>query len=382
MVITCEFLFEELTKRLESYLIETKASWLRLHFSIIFQKSFQNNKFQELQNWCNDIIVKHPEMFFESKDFTSIQENALISIIKRDDLQMKETKIWKHVIEWGIAQNPGIPSNPKNWTNENFLTMKTVLENCLPHIRYFQISGSDVIDHLQPYQQIFDKNLWDDIIKRFLSSDRPVLSVILPPRVVLKQAFPPRTNEPFSMIINEAHAAEITSWIDKKADVYSAINSPYEFKLLLRGTRDGFTPASFWNLCDKQTNLVVVAKIKGTEEILGGYNPIGWDEPINPGVYKYCNESFIFSLKNGTIKNSILSRVKNPEYAIYNRSNCGPTFGGGFFLSHDLMLINPNKCWNHKASYEKRIRNAKYNSEGMSYFLVDEYEIFQISKKP
>ncbi|RIB21824.1 hypothetical protein C2G38_2243678 [Gigaspora rosea] len=76
MVITCEFLFEELTKRLETYLIEAKASWLRLHFSEVFQKSFQNNKFQELQNWCNDIIVKHPEKFFESEDFTSIQENA------------------------------------------------------------------------------------------------------------------------------------------------------------------------------------------------------------------------------------------------------------------------------------------------------------------
>ncbi|RIB28425.1 hypothetical protein C2G38_1492243 [Gigaspora rosea] len=102
MVMTCEFLFEELAKQLETYLIETKASWLRLHFSKVFQKSFQNIKFQELQNWCNDIIVKHPEKFFGSEDFISIQVNALISVIKRDDLQMEEIKIWKRVIEWEL----------------------------------------------------------------------------------------------------------------------------------------------------------------------------------------------------------------------------------------------------------------------------------------
>ncbi|RIB21819.1 hypothetical protein C2G38_2140479 [Gigaspora rosea] len=299
MIITCEFLFEELAKRLEIYLIETKASWLRLHFSEIFQKSFQNNKFQELQNWCNDIIVKHPEKIFESEGFTSIQENALIALIKRDDLQMEEIKIWKHIIEWGIAQNPGMSPDPKNWSNDNFLTVKTTLQNCLPHIRYFQIPGGDVIDHLQPYRRILDDDLWDDIMKRLISPSKPISSVILPPRVVLTQTLPSRMIEPFSTIINEAHAAEITSWIDKKADTYSATNYPYEFKLLLRGTRDGFTPASFWNLCDKQTNIIVVATLtKFLVDIilLDGLNRLAF--------------MYIGIAKRALFFHSILSRVK------------------------------------------------------------------------
>ncbi|RIB21825.1 hypothetical protein C2G38_1058394 [Gigaspora rosea] len=377
MVIACEFLFEELAKRFEAYLIETKASWLRLHFSEVFQKSFQNNKFQELQNWCNDIIVKHPEKFFESEGFTLIQENALISVIKRDDLQMKEAKIWKHVIEWGIVQNPEIPSDPKIWSNDNFLTMMTTLQNCLPHIRYFQISSDDVIDQLLPYRRMLDDNLWDDIFKKHLSPSKQVSSVILPPRIVLTQNLPPRTSKPFSKIINEAHAAEITSWIDKKADSYSAINYPYEFKFLLRGTRDGFTPASFWNLCDKQTNVVVVAKIKGTDEILGEYNPIGWDKSINRN-FMSCDESFIFSLRNGAIQNSILSRVKNSKYAIYCHPSYGPSFGDSFEYVCDLMFFSFSQCWNCQFSYEKRIRNDNYSPLSFS---VNEYEIFQISKK-
>ncbi|RIB18228.1 hypothetical protein C2G38_1365059 [Gigaspora rosea] len=149
---------------------------------------------------------------------------------------MEEVNIWKRIIEWGIAQHSDIPSDPKNWSNENFLTMKATLKNCLPFIRYFQISSENVIDHLQPYRQILDNNLWDDIMKRLLFPNKPISSVILPPRVVLTQTLPPRTTEQFSTIIrtteqfstiirtteqfstiiSEAHAAEITSWIDKK----------------------------------------------------------------------------------------------------------------------------------------------------------------------
>ncbi|RIB29220.1 hypothetical protein C2G38_2057312 [Gigaspora rosea] len=92
-----------------------------------------------------------------------------------------------------------------------------------------------------------------------------VSSIILPPRKILRPTLPTRNTESFSTVINEAHAGEIASW----------------FKLLLRGTRDGFTNDSFWNLCFKQTQLVVVMKVKNTDEILGGYNPISCDKSIS-----------------------------------------------------------------------------------------------------
>ena len=106
---------------------------------------------QELQNWCNDILVKYPNKVFDSEDFTSLQENALISLIKRDDLQMEEIKIWNYIIKWGIAQNPNLSSDAKDWSNENFKTLKITLQNFLPHIRYFQISGDDIYKNVKPF---------------------------------------------------------------------------------------------------------------------------------------------------------------------------------------------------------------------------------------
>ncbi|RIB26225.1 hypothetical protein C2G38_2138405 [Gigaspora rosea] len=187
---------------------------------------------------------------------------------------MEEIKIWNYIIKWGIAQNSCLPSDPEDWSHENFSALKTTLQNCLPHIRYFQMSGKDIINNVQPFQQILEKKLWKDIMKKYMANE-PISSTALPPRIILNPTLPTRIVEPFSTVINEAHAAEIASWIDKKNCTYLAKNNPYEFKLLLRGSRDGFTAASFWNLCDTQTNLVVVIKVNGTDEILGGYNPVG-----------------------------------------------------------------------------------------------------------
>ena len=50
MLITYEFLFNELAKHLETHLIKTEDHWLRLQFTRIYQTIFKNRKLQELQN--------------------------------------------------------------------------------------------------------------------------------------------------------------------------------------------------------------------------------------------------------------------------------------------------------------------------------------------
>src|SRR5688572_5613052 len=102
MVIANELEFKELSVKLENYLIESKASWLRTHFAFIYHSIFDGNEFSGLKKFYNDIIATLPNLIFESEDFTSLQETALISILKRDDLQVEEIKIWDYVIKWGI----------------------------------------------------------------------------------------------------------------------------------------------------------------------------------------------------------------------------------------------------------------------------------------
>ncbi|RHZ82245.1 hypothetical protein Glove_110g128 [Diversispora epigaea] len=346
MLDTDNFEIEELTNKLEILLIETKTSWLKTHFSLIFHTIFNKNNFKNLENFYNDIIAKYPNLIFDSNEFISLPESALMSLLKRDDLQIEEIKIWDYIIKWGISQNP------------------------------------EIYDKIKLYKKILDKQLWEDIKKHIALPDRPIKSVILPPRTTLITELPSRTKEPFSTIISEEHVAEISAWIDRKTINYPTTNNPYDFQLILHGTRDGFAPQTFWNICHGHSNTVVVAKVKGTDEIIGGYNPLAWDSTTD-GEWAQTNDSFIFSLKNGNIQNSILSRVKDPQFAIRNVSKkgyqhqVGPKFGWKFQLSSYVsnFTLDNNSCCCDCISYEKPIRTLSKN------FSIVNYEVFKVVKK-
>ncbi|RIB27897.1 hypothetical protein C2G38_2159411 [Gigaspora rosea] len=227
LLIINEFMFPELVDHFQNILIDNNASWLRLNFSHVCQISFQNKNFVDLQKFCNDIIAKYPKMIFDSDNLNTLQENALISLLKNDDLQMDESEIWDKVILWGKAKTPNLPPNLKEWTDDNFKSLKTTLQNCLPHIRYFQISGEDVLKKINPYRNILDENTWDDIMSKLVAPNSPISSLILPPRKKAAVQLPPRKKTtvqlpprnvitPSSSIITLQHAAEISSWIDRR----------------------------------------------------------------------------------------------------------------------------------------------------------------------
>ncbi|RHZ86023.1 hypothetical protein Glove_57g89 [Diversispora epigaea] len=142
---------------------------------------------------------------------------------------------------------------------------------------------------------------------------------------------------------------ELSPWIDQKSTTYSLANIPYEFQLILLGSKDGFDPKKFWNMCNGQAGAIVVAKVAGTAEIFGGYNPLAWDNSKND--YIETNNSFIFSSKNGNIQNSILSR-----------NTYGPLFGNfEFTIKSSVSDFTHEKCWCSSGSgnnYEKRIRTT------------------------
>ncbi|RHZ76978.1 hypothetical protein Glove_187g23 [Diversispora epigaea] len=328
-----KFGIDELIKYFQSYLIENNASWLRLNFSKIHQLSIQENHFKLLQEFCNDIFVKYPNTLFESQDFTTLPEKALISILERDDLQMKESEIWDH----------------------------NTLHQCIPLIRYFTISSEDVFKKLFPYRQLFEQQLWADILSKNLAPNNPISSTILPSR---------KTPIDSSVITGE-HSLEIASWIDKKNSPYFNEN-PYKFQLILRGSRDGFECTNFYDNCNGISQTILILKVKNTGEIFGGYNPQAWDKNVESE--KKNNDAFIFSLKTEK-QVSILSKARTGYFTVCNRNNkvgfCGLYLTGNFNTE--------KKCYLYDSGFEKRI-SYLHNSD-VCHFSVEEYEVFQVVKK-
>ncbi|RIB05832.1 hypothetical protein C2G38_2148366 [Gigaspora rosea] len=183
LIASSEFGLEELIKHIQLFLLENNASWLRLNFSRVCRTSLKDDNLKNLQQFCANIIAKHPSIIFDSDEFLTLTENILIFILKLDNLQMDEGKIWDYTINWGIAQTPSLPPNLDQWSDEHFLALKSSLQNCLPLIRYFQISGEDIFEKVRPYQKILDQTLWADIMLKFMAPNKTISSSnVLPPK--------------------------------------------------------------------------------------------------------------------------------------------------------------------------------------------------------
>src|SRR6266498_4373190 len=235
LVAASELSLQELITYLQSFLIENKENWIEQNFYFIYQTSFENNSFSELQKYCTDLITKKPDKLFKSPNFSSIPEKLLVSIIQNDNLQMSEIQVWEHVLKWGLAQNPELPSDLTNYSKDDFKTLKNTLQQCIPFIKFYNLTSKEFLDKVFPYREILPEELCTDLLKSLLSHSDPdsKLSDISRPRITKEIKL--RTVD--SKIITYQHAELISKWINRLE--ITDKSTSYEFKLLFRGSRDG-----------------------------------------------------------------------------------------------------------------------------------------------
>src|SRR3954469_15450555 len=113
LVAASQLSLQGLTTYLQSFLIENKANWIEQNFNLVHQTSFENDSFLELQKYCTDLMSKEPIKIFNSLNFSSIPEKLLVSLIRNDN------QVWEHVLKWGLAQNPELPSDITSFSKED-----------------------------------------------------------------------------------------------------------------------------------------------------------------------------------------------------------------------------------------------------------------------
>jgi hypothetical protein len=285
---------QELIYYLQEYLIENKSKWIEQNFELTHRISFKSDNLLGIQQYCTKLMTKFPEKIFNSFDFTSLTEKSLIKLIKRDDLKMKEIEVWEYVLKWGLAQNPALLSDPDTWTDDDFNTMKNTLQHCLPLIRFYCLSSKEFLQKVRPYKKLLKRQLYEDLLNSYMDPDsEPAENILLPRNIGID-----------SKIVDLRIVSTISRWIDKKVidNKFSYIRElylPYKFQLLLRGNRDGFTPKRFHELCDGKAHTITFIKVRGTNEIIGGYNPLKWKS--SAGEWGITKDSFIFSFNSNDI---------------------------------------------------------------------------------
>ncbi|GES74404.1 BTB/POZ protein [Rhizophagus clarus] len=105
-----------------------------------------------------------------------------------------------------------------------------------------------------------------------------------------------------------------------------------------KGSRDGYTPKVFHELCDETSHTVTFIKIKGKDEIIGGYNPLIWKSSAGFNRYKKTKESFIFSFKNNNAKDGIIINIEDTDRALWYNPSAGPFFVQDIIVYADNSL--------------------------------------------
>src|SRR5439155_11286302 len=122
-----------------------------------------------LQDYCNGLLYDNPESWLKSDDVSNIEKPMFISILKKDDLGLREIDSWDCVIRWGMGQIKNLKQTKKSeeskkenileWNKDDLKELKNLLDNVMPLIRFNQITPTEFHKEVEPYKRIIDEKL-------------------------------------------------------------------------------------------------------------------------------------------------------------------------------------------------------------------------------
>ncbi|CAI2188072.1 9128_t:CDS:2, partial [Funneliformis geosporum] len=260
LLFACDELeLAELVTHIQENIIYNHTSWIQQNFVKFYKlpfkcklmqggyKFFEDKKFQIIREYCEELFYIRHELLFESKDFVTISKPLLITIIKKDDLELEEIDIWNYVIKWGMKQTPEIKSEISELTQQDLEVLKNRLRNVLQHVRFFTMSYDEFWDDIWPLKGIFSDHLLDKLVDYNLNS----IVKISPPTNSLTKRIPKKFDD--SNIISYGQANTLLNWIfNEDVKIECKLHVSYDLKLVHCGSRDGMDLETFYELCGSE----------------------------------------------------------------------------------------------------------------------------------
>jgi hypothetical protein len=155
-----------------------------------------------------------------------------------------------------------------------------------------------------------------------------------------------------------------------------------EFRLLYRGSRDGFDREVFHQRCDGHGNTMTLIESTGGY-IFGGYSPLVWRSG-GGFISDPSWSSFVFTLRNPHNFGERIFRQIKAESAIYNGADRGPTLGGGC----DICVLGSTAFGDDILIDNHTILGCTYQNDtglarervftGSRQFQLQEVEVFEV----
>jgi hypothetical protein len=362
LIAVDELNIQQLISHIQEYLIEHQTEFLHQNPAGILEIIYQHETFTDLWNFCLEKVCEEPKILFNSEKFINLKAPLLELLLKRDDLNMDEIEIWENLLKWCLTQQnlKDSQNDPKRWSKEDITKIERSLHRFIPLIRFYDIKPTDFFYKVYCYKDILPQELIHNLLEFHIV-----------PNMQPKTDLSTRKPNLDSTLIESNHISLFASWIDKKTSLhYNNKNIPYTFKLLYRSSQEGFDSTSFHNNCDNKGPTIWIAKIQGSTQLIGGYNPLHWSREGGKG--KHTSDSFLFSFKDGkdtsSAKLGLVDSSSNWGYSVYCYDDQGPSMGG--------LRCFSNNFWTYNTG------STRYPNIGIpARFTLENFEVFQVIQK-
>jgi len=166
-----------------------------------------------------------------------------------------------------------------------------------------------------------------------------------------------------SKIIKSEQARMLKKWVT---------DGSAKFKLVYRGSRDGFTASAFHAKCDKIKPNVTIIQSNSSNKIFGGFTDQDWTATNN---YKNSSNAFVFSI---TEKEKFFLKPNMQVNSTYGHVSYLACFGSGFdfYLCDNCNTVNSSYS-NLGTAYDSKGK-VKETLSGTYNFTVKEIEVYQV----
>src|SRR6185369_10362623 len=141
-----KFELVDILTAIEAYLMD-EQEWVQRNILTVHKYATSTASLNKLLAYCNRILVSHPDIIFKSNDLATLPKETLITLVKNDELCMDEDDILISVVQWATKQVPELElgTDPDEWSSNATNTIKDVIADYIPHIRFVSISPKKLI---------------------------------------------------------------------------------------------------------------------------------------------------------------------------------------------------------------------------------------------
>ena len=71
------------------------------------------------------------------------------------------------MLKWGHARNPELPTDPSDFSKDDFNALKNTLQKCIPFIKFNDFTSREFMDKVLLYKRILPKELYKNVFELF-----------------------------------------------------------------------------------------------------------------------------------------------------------------------------------------------------------------------